>query len=156
MQEALEGLLFGLQVAITPENLLAAFAGALAGTILGIIPGIGPVAGAAIVLQLTFTMELTAALIVIAAIYYGVAYGSSTSAILLNIPGEVSSVVTALDGHKMTEKGQAGRALGVAAVASFFAAVTSVLLVALASPFFADLGLRFGPAEFFSVTMGAS
>ncbi len=154
MKEALEGLLFGLQVAITPENLLAAFAGALAGTVLGIIPGIGPVAGAAIVLPLTFTMEPTAALIVIAAIYYGVAYGSSTSAILLRIPGEVSSVVTAIDGHKMTEKGHAGRALGAAAVASFFAAVTSVLLVALASPFFANMGLRFGPAEFFSITLG--
>ncbi|MDP9429495.1 MAG: tripartite tricarboxylate transporter permease [Actinomycetota bacterium] len=154
MQEALEGLLFGLQVAITAENLLAAFAGALAGTVLGIIPGIGPVAGAAIVLPLTFTMEPTAALIVISAIYYGVAYGSSTSAILLNIPGEVSSVVTAIDGYKMTEKGHGGRALGVAAVASFFAAVPSVLLVALAGPFFADVGLRFGPAEFFSVTLG--
>jgi putative tricarboxylic transport membrane protein len=154
MGEAFSGLLFGLQVAITPENLLAALGGALVGTILGIIPGIGPVAGAAIVLPLTFTMEPTAALIVIAAIYYGVAYGSSTSAILLNIPGEVSSVVTAIDGHKMTTNGRAGPALGVAAIASFAAALGSVVLVAFASPFFADLGLRFGPAEFFSITLG--
>lgn len=154
MEDALAGILFGLEVAITPGNLAAAFAGALAGTILGILPGIGPVAGAAIVLPLTFTMDPTAALIVIAAIYYGVAYGSSTSAILLNIPGEVSSVVTAIDGHKMTEQGRAGAALGVAAIASFFAAMSSVVLVALASPFFAGLGLRFGPAEFFSITMG--
>lgn len=152
--DGFSGLVYGLQVALTLDNLIAAVAGALVGTILGILPGIGPVAGAAIVLPLTFTMEPTAALIVISAIYYGVAYGSSTSAILLNIPGEVSSVVTAIDGHKMTQQGRAGPALGIAAAASFVAALGSVILVALASPLFADLGLRFGPAEFFSVTMG--
>lgn len=154
MSNPWEGLLFGLQVAITPENLLAALVGALVGTLLGILPGIGPVAGAAIVLPLTFTMEPTAALIVIGAIYYGVAYGGSTTAILLNIPGEASSVVTAIDGHKMTSQGRAGPALGITAIASFVAAMGSVLLVAVASPFFAGIGLRFGPAEFFSVTFG--
>lgn len=154
MNNSWEGLLYGLEVALTPGNLLAALAGALVGTLLGILPGVGPVAGAAIILPLTFTMEPTAALIVIAAVYYGVAYGGSTTAILMNIPGETSSVMTAIDGHQMTRQGRAGPALGITAIASFVAAMGSVLLVALATPFFADIGLKFGPAEFFAITMG--
>jgi putative tricarboxylic transport membrane protein len=151
---AFEGLLYGLEVAMEPQYLLAALIGALAGTLLGILPGIGPLAGAAILLPLTFTMPPTASLIVIAAIYYGVAYGGSTTAILLNIPGEASSVVTAIDGYEMTKKGRAGPALGVTALASFGAAMVSVFLVALATPLLADVGLKFGPAEFFALTLG--
>jgi putative tricarboxylic transport membrane protein len=151
---ALEGLLYGLEVALEPQYLLAALIGALAGTLLGILPGIGPLAGAAILLPLTFTLPPAASLIVIAAIYYGVAYGGSTTAILLNIPGEASSVVTAIDGYEMTKQGRAGPALGITALASFFAAIVSVFLVALATPLLAQVGLKFGPSEFFAITLG--
>jgi putative tricarboxylic transport membrane protein len=154
MGEALNGLVYGLGVAFTPENALAALVGAMAGTILGVLPGLGPVAGAAILLPLTFTMSPTAALIIIAGIYYGVAYGGSTTAILLNIPGEVSSVVTAIDGYELTRQGRAGPALGITAIASFVAGTTSVLLVGLFSPLLARVGLLFGPAEYFALTLG--
>lgn len=152
--DAFEGLLYGLEVALRPEYLLAALLGAFAGTLLGILPGIGPTAGVAILLPFTFTMPPTASLIVIAAIYYGTAYGGSTTSILLNMPGEASAVITAIDGYEMTKQGRAGPALGITALASFVAAIGSVLLVALATPLLAQVGLRFGPAEFFALTLG--
>src|SRR6187397_1135879 len=116
---SLQGLLYGLSVAATPGNLLAAFVGAFAGTAIGVLPGLGPVAGVALILPLTFSLDPTAGLIMMAGIFYGSMYGGSTTAILLNIPGESASVVTAIDGYQLAKKGRAGATLTIVAVGSF-------------------------------------
>jgi putative tricarboxylic transport membrane protein len=151
---AVEGILFGLEVAVTPENLLAALLGALVGTILGLLPGLGPVAGAAVLLPLTFTMSPTAGLIMLAGIYYGVMYGGSTTSVLLNIPGEAPSVIAAIEGYEFTKQGRPGPALGIIAIASFVGGTGSVVLVTFFTPVLARAGLLFGPAEFFALTLG--
>ena len=151
---ALEGILFGLEVALTPENLLAALIGALAGTLVGLLPGLGPIAGASILLPLTFTMSPTAGVIMLAGIYYGVMYGGSTTAVLLNIPGEAPSVVASFDGYEMTKQGRAGPALGIIAFGSFIAGTLSVVGVTLFAPALSRVALQFGPAEFFALTAG--
>lgn len=151
---ALEGLLYGLQVALTWQNLLAGFAGALAGTAIGVLPGLGPVAGVALILPLTFSLDPTAGLIMMAGIFYGSMYGGSTTAVLMNIPGESASVVTTIDGYKLTKKGRAGAVLSIVAVGSFLGGTVSVIGVMLFSPFLSDLALLFGPAEFFALTAG--
>ena len=114
-------LLLGLQVAISPTNLLFCFIGALLGTLVGVLPGIGPAATVALLLPITFTMSPETSLIMLAGIYYGAQYGGSTTAILVNIPGEATAVVTTLDGHQMAKQGRAGVALGTAAIGSFVA-----------------------------------
>ncbi|OLF12105.1 hypothetical protein BLA60_08790 [Actinophytocola xinjiangensis] len=149
--DALEGLAYGFGVAVTPENLLAAFIGVLIGTTIGVIPGLGPVAGAALILPFTYTLSPAAAVIMIAGIYYGGMYGGSTTSVLLNVPGETASVVTTIDGYQLTKKGRAGPTLFIMAVGSLIAATVSITLVAAFSPSLADLGLDFGPAEFFAV-----
>lgn len=148
---ALDGLLYGFGVAVTPENLLAAFVGVLIGTMIGVIPGLGPVAGAALILPFTYTLDPAAAVIMIAGIYYGGMYGGSTTSVLLNVPGETASVVTTIDGYQLTKKGRAGPTLFIMAVGSLIAATVSITLVALFTPSLADIGLEFGPAEFFAV-----
>ncbi len=150
----LEGLLYGLGVAFTPGNLLAALVGALAGTAIGVLPGLGPVAGAALILPLTFALDPVAGLIMIAGIYYGSMYGGSTTAVLMNMPGESASVVTAIDGYQLTRKGRAGAVLSIMAVGSFVAGTLGVLAIMFFSPLLADFGLRFGSAEFFALTAG--
>ncbi|GAB3458193.1 tripartite tricarboxylate transporter permease [Actinophytocola sediminis] len=149
--DALEGLAYGFEVAITPENLFAAFIGVLIGTMIGVIPGLGPVAGAALILPFTYTLNPAAAVIMIAGIYYGGMYGGSTTSVLLNVPGETASVVTTIDGYQLTKKGRAGPTLFIMAVGSLIAATVSITLVAAFTPTLAGIGLDFGPAEFFAV-----
>ena len=152
--DPIAGLLHGLGVVFTFQNLLAAFFGALAGTALGVLPGLGPVAGVAILLPITFTFPPTAGLIMMAGIYYGAQYGGSTTAILVNMPGESSSVVTCIDGYKLTKRGRAGGVLSIVAIGSFIGGTVSVIGVMLFSPALAQLGILFGPAEFFALTAG--
>ncbi len=152
--DPISGLLHGLGVVFTFQNLLAAFFGALAGTALGVLPGLGPVAGVAILLPITFTLPPTAGLIMMAGIYYGAQYGGSTTAILVNMPGESSSVVTCIDGYKLTKRGRAGGVLSIVAIGSFIGGTVSVIGVMLFSPALAQLGILFGPAEFFALTAG--
>jgi putative tricarboxylic transport membrane protein len=144
-------LVFGFAVAIMPANLLYGFIGVLLGTIIGVLPGLGPVATISILLPITFTLEPQQAMIMLAGIYYGAQYGGSTTAILVNLPGESSSVVTTIDGYQMARKGQAGLALATAALASFFAGTFATLLIAIAAPALAEVALKFGPADYFSL-----
>jgi putative tricarboxylic transport membrane protein len=134
-----------------PTNIALCFIGCLVGTLVGVLPGVGPIATIAILLPITFNVDPVGALIMLAGIYYGAQYGGSTTAILVNIPGEATSVVTALDGHQMARQGRAGIALGIAAIGSFFAGtVATVLIAALGAPL-TKLALVFGPAEYFSL-----
>ena len=151
---SLQGLLYGLSVAATPANLLAAFAGAFAGTAIGVLPGLGPVAGVALILPLTFSLDPTAGLIMMAGIFYGSMYGGSTTAILLNIPGESASVVTAIDGYQLAKKGRAGATLTIVAVGSFVGGTLAVVGVMMFSSLLANVAILFGPAEFFALTAG--
>jgi TctA family transporter len=144
-------LAIGFGVALTPINLLHALIGALLGTLIGVLPGIGPVATIAMLLPTTYALQPVSALIMLAGIYYGAQYGGSTTAILVNMPGESSSVVTCLDGYQMARKGQAGTALATAALGSFFAGTCATLLVAAVSLPLSALALKFGPAEYFSL-----
>jgi TctA family transporter len=149
--ELLEHLAVGFGVALTPANLLFAFVGAMVGTLIGVLPGIGPIATIAMLLPLTFHLEPTSGLIMLAGIFYGAQYGGSTTAILVNLPGETSSVVTTIDGHQMARQGRAGAALAVAALASFFAGSVATLLIATFAPPLARIGQSFGAPEYFSL-----
>jgi putative tricarboxylic transport membrane protein len=141
-------LALGLSVALTLKNLFYCFVGALFGTLIGVLPGIGPLATIAMLLPITFHLEPTGALIMLAGIFYGAQYGGSTTAILVNLPGESSSVVTALDGYQMARQGRAGIALATAALASFFAGCVATIVIAVAAPALSKMALLFGPAEF--------
>jgi TctA family transporter len=149
--ELLSHLATGFGVALTAVNLLYALIGTLLGTLIGVLPGIGPVATIAMLLPTTYALEPVSALIMLAGIYYGAQYGGSTTAILVNMPGESSSVVTCLDGHQMARKGEAGAALAIAALGSFFAGSFATVLVAGVSLPLSALALKFGPAEYFSL-----
>ena len=149
--ELFSHLAVGFGVALTPINLLYALIGALLGTLIGVLPGIGPVATIAMLLPTTYALQPVSALIMLAGIYYGAQYGGSTTAILVNMPGESSSVVTCLDGYQMARKGQAGTALATAALGSFFAGTCATVLVAAVSLPLSSLALKFGPAEYFSL-----
>src|SRR3990170_4132141 len=144
-------LALGFGVALSLANLLYCLMGVVLGTLIGVLPGIGPLATIAMLLPITFTLPPESALIMLAGIYYGAQYGGSTTAILVNIPGESSSVVTTIDGHQMAKQGRAGPALGVAAIASFIAGCVATLVVALFSPPLAEVALKFGPADYFSL-----
>jgi TctA family transporter len=146
-----DDLAFGFSVAFMPWNLLYGFIGVLLGTIIGVLPGLGPVATISILLPITFTLEPQQAMIMLAGIYYGAQYGGSTTAILVNLPGESSSVVTTIDGHQMARRGQAGLALATAALASFLAGTIATFIIALAAPALAEVALKFGPADYFSL-----
>jgi putative tricarboxylic transport membrane protein len=150
----LEGLAYGFAVALTPANLLACFVGVLVGTVVGMLPGIGPVGAMALLLPSTFALHPATALIMLAGIYYGAMYGGSTTSILVNVPGEAGSVVTLLDGYQMTRKGRAGAALAIAAVGSFVAGSVGVIGVMFAASWLADVAVRFGPPEYFAITLG--
>jgi putative tricarboxylic transport membrane protein len=155
MESLVANLSLGLSVAFTPEALFYCLLGCVLGTLIGVLPGIGPVATIAMLLPATFTLKPELALIMLAGIYYGAQYGGSTTAILVNLPGESSSVVTALDGYQMARKGRAGAALGIAALASFFAGTVATVLLAVAAPPLAEIAFKFGPAEYFSLmTLG--
>ncbi len=141
----------GLSTALTPTNLLYCLIGVFLGTLIGVLPGLGPTATIAMLLPVTFTLPPVSALIMLAGIYYGSQYGGSTTSILVNVPGEAASVVTALDGYQMARKGRAGVALATAAIGSFFAGTVSTIILALFAPPLAAIALKFGPAEFFSL-----
>jgi putative tricarboxylic transport membrane protein len=151
MEAIITNLGIGFGVALSVQNLLYCLLGVLLGTLIGVLPGIGPVATIAMLLPVTFTLNPTSALIMLAGIYYGAQYGGSTTAILVNIPGESSSVVTCLDGYQMARQGRAGPALGIAAIGSFFAGCVSTCVIALFAPPLAEVALKFGPAEYFSL-----
>jgi len=147
----LDVLMLGFSEALTPTNLMFCFIGALLGTLIGVLPGIGPTATVAILLPVTFFLPPLGALIMLAGIFYGAQYGGSTTAILVNLPGEASAVVTAIDGYQMARKGRAGAALAIAALGSFFAGTVSTIALAVAGPTLSSFALSFGPAEYVSL-----
>jgi putative tricarboxylic transport membrane protein len=149
--EAFSNLLLGFSVALTPINLFWCFVGVVLGTVVGVLPGLGPAATIAMLLPLTLKMDHTTAIIALSGIFYGARYGGSTTSILLNIPGESSSVVTCLDGYQMARQGRAGAALGISAIASFIAGTVGVLGLMLISPPLARFALRFAPPEYFAL-----
>ena len=146
-------LIFGFGVAFSLQNLLYCFIGVLVGTLIGVLPGIGPLATIAMLLPITYAVPPVAALIMLAGIYYGAQYGGSTTAILVNLPGETSSVVTCIDGYQMARQGRAGPALAIAAIGSFFAGTVGTLLIALFGPPLAEFALKFGSPEYFSLML---
>jgi putative tricarboxylic transport membrane protein len=150
--ELLNNLALGFQTAGTVDNLLYCLLGVILGTLIGVLPGIGPLATIAMLLPATYKMsDPTTALIMLAGIYYGAQYGGSTTAILVNLPGESSSVVTTLDGYQMARKGRAGPALAIAAIGSFFAGTVATFLLAAFAPPLAEIAFKFGPAEYFAL-----
>jgi TctA family transporter len=149
--DLLANLGLGLATALTPINLLYCFAGVFLGTLIGVLPGLGPTATIAILLPVTFTLPPVSALIMLAGIYYGSQYGGSTTSILINVPGEAASVVTTLDGYPMALQGRAGVALATAAIGSFTAGTFATFLLALFAPPLAEVALKFGPADYFSL-----
>ena len=149
--DLLHNLGIGFGVAFTFQNLLYAFFGAVLGTLIGVLPGLGPVATIAMLLPSIYALDATPALIMLAGIYYGAQYGGSTTAILINVPGESSSVVTAIDGYQMARQGRAGAALSVAALGSFFAGCVGTVIIAAFAPPLTELAFKFGPAEYFSL-----
>ncbi len=152
MEQLFSNLALGLATAATPDNIFFCFVGVLLGTLIGVLPGIGPLATIAMLLPATYKMaDPTTALIMLAGIYYGAQYGGSTTAILVNLPGEISSVVTTLDGYQMARKGRAGPALAIAAFGSFFAGTVATFLIAAFAPPLSELAFKFGPAEYFAL-----
>ena len=149
----LEFLANGFAIALTPQNLLYCFIGCLWGTIVGVLPGLGPLAGLTLRLPLTFQLDATSALIMLAGIFYGAMYGGSTTSILLRIPGEAASVITCIDGYEMAKQGRAGPALVVAAVGSFMGGTVSIVGLMLFAPPLAKAMLQVGPAAEFALML---
>ncbi|WP_312947455.1 tripartite tricarboxylate transporter permease [Agrobacterium sp.] len=149
--ELFDNVLLGLQTAMTLQNLLYCLIGCLLGTLIGVLPGVGPTTTIALLLPITFGLDPSTSLIMLAGIYYGAQYGGSTTAILVNLPGEASSAVTAIDGYKMAQKGKAGAALAIAAIGSFVAGTMATVVVVVFAPPLSRLALSFGPPEYFSL-----
>jgi TctA family transporter len=148
-----DNLIFGFEVAFSLQNLLYCLIGVTVGTLIGVLPGIGPLGTIAMLMPITYSVSPVSALIMLAGIYYGAQYGGSTTAILVNLPGETSAVVTCIDGYQMARQGRAGPALAIAALGSFFAGTVGTLLIAIAGPPLADVALKFGSAEYFSLML---
>ena len=149
--DLIHNLSLGFGIAFTLQNLAYAFGGAVLGTLIGVLPGLGPVATIAMLLPSIYALDATPALIMLAGIYYGAQYGGSTTAILINVPGESSSVVTAIDGYQMARQGRAGAALAAAGLGSFFAGCVGTIIIAAFAPPLTELAFKFGPAEYFSL-----
>jgi TctA family transporter len=149
--DLLHNLALGFGVALSFQNVLYAFFGAVLGTLIGVLPGLGPVATIAMLLPSIYALDATPALIMLAGIYYGAQYGGSTTSILINVPGESSSVVTCIDGYQMARKGRAGPALAAAGLGSFFAGCVGTVIIAAFAPPLTELAFKFGPAEYFSL-----
>jgi TctA family transporter len=149
----LDNLILGFDVALSLNNLTFAFLGAMIGTAIGVLPGLGPTATISLLLPLTFGLDPTTAIIMLAGIYYGSQYGGSTTAILLNLPGEISAVVTAIEGYKMAQQGRAGAALAAAALGSFFAGTFATFVVAASGPLLTSVALSFGPPDYFALML---
>lgn len=154
MIESLHQIAYGLSLAIQPENLIYAFIGSLLGTAIGVLPGLGPTTTIAVLLPVTYqTGSPLGSLIMLAAIYYGAMYGGSTTSILLKVPGEAASVITAIDGYEMAKQGRAGPALAIAAIGSFIAGTVAVAALTFVGPAFAKVALTFGPPEYFALAV---
>ncbi|HEX6209339.1 MAG TPA: tripartite tricarboxylate transporter permease [Methylomirabilota bacterium] len=151
MLETLGNLGLGFSVALAPSILLYAFVGCLVGTLVGVLPGVGPLAGISLLLPVTFGLDATRAIVMLAGIYYGAMYGGSTTSILMRIPGEAASVMTCIDGYAMARKGRGGAALAIAAVGSYIAGTASIVGLMLLAPPLADFALRFGPPEYLAL-----
>ena len=151
--ELFNNLIFGFSVALTWQNLWFCFIGVFLGTLIGVLPGIGPLATIAMLLPITFNVPPIAAMVMLAGIYYGSQYGGSTTAILVNLPGETSAVVTCMDGYQMAKQGRAGPALAIAAIGSFTAGTICTLIIALFGPPLAEVALKFGAPEYFSLML---
>ena len=151
MTDLINHLSLGFSVAFTATNLLYAFIGCLLGTLIGVLPGVGPVPTIAMLLPATYGLPPESALIMLAGIYYGAQYGGSTTAILVNLPGESSSVVTVIDGYQMARKGRAGPALAAAGIGSFIAGCFGTLVLAGFAAPLTEVAFQFGPAEYFSL-----
>src|SRR5688572_6974562 len=151
--ELFNNLILGFSVALSLQNLFYCFIGVLLGTLIGVLPGIGPLATIAMLLPITFNVAPVSALIMLAGIYYGAQYGGSTTAILVNLPGETSAVVTCIDGYQMARNGRAGPALAIAAIGSFVAGTICTLFIALFGPPLAEMALKFGAPEYFSLML---
>src|SRR5574339_1198661 len=149
--EIFNNLILGFSEALKWIHLLYALIGVMLGTLIGVLPGVGPVATIAMLLPITFNLSPLAALIMLAGIYYGAQYGGSTTAILVNLPGETASVVTCIDGYQMARQGRAGPALAIAAIGSFFAGCVGTVLIALFGPPLVDLAFTFRAPEYFSM-----
>ena len=149
--DLLDSLILGFSVAFSWTNLLFCFIGVLVGTLIGVLPGIGPVATISILLPVTFRIDPVPAIIMLAGVYYGAMYGGSTTSILVNIPGEVASIITCLDGYQMARQGRAGPALGISALGSFLGGTASIIGLMLLAPLLANLALSFGPPEYFAL-----
>lgn len=149
--ELINNLGLGFATVLTPGNLMFSFFGVLLGTLIGVLPGLGPLVAIAVLLPFTFGLDPVSSMIMLAGIFYGAQYGGSTTAILINLPGEASSIVTTLDGHQMARRGQAGKALATAAIGSFFAGCVATVLIGVFAPPLAALAFEFGPAEYFSL-----
>jgi putative tricarboxylic transport membrane protein len=155
MLESLQLLLGGFATALTLQNVLYCLTGALVGTFIGILPGLGPIGGIALLIPITFGLNATSALIMLAGIYYGAMYGGSTTSILINVPGETASVITCIDGYKMAQQGRAGPALSIAALGSFIGGTIAIFGLVLIAPPLANAALAFGPAELASLMVFA-
>ena len=153
MAETIQNLYMGFAIALSPGVLVYAFLGCLVGTLVGVLPGVGPLAGISLLLPLTFGLDATRALVMLAGIYYGAMYGGSTTSILMRIPGEAASVMTCIDGYAMARKGRAGPALAICAVGSYVAGTVSVVALMLLAPPLAEFALRFGPPEYFALLL---
>jgi putative tricarboxylic transport membrane protein len=153
MTETLQNLYLGFTVALAPGVLLYAFVGCFIGTLVGVLPGVGPLAGISLLLPVSFGLDATSAIVLLAGIYYGAMYGGSTTSILMRIPGEAASVMTCIDGYAMTRKGRAGAALAIAAVGSYAAGTVSIVGLMLMAPPLARFALRFGPPEYFALLL---
>ena len=151
--DSLTHLLSGFAAALSPAYLVYAFAGCVLGTLIGVLPGLGPSAGTAILIPLTFKLDPTGAIIMLAAIYYGAMYGGTITSVLINVPGEAASVITCLDGHQMAKQGRGGTALGIAAIGSFIGGLVASIALALIALPLAKLALKFGPPEFFALML---
>ncbi|PTM59756.1 tripartite tricarboxylate transporter permease [Desmospora activa] len=151
--ETLESLLYGFQVAFTPENLIFVLIGVLAGTVIGMLPGLGPISAIAIMIPMSYGMSPASALIMMAGVYYGAIFGGSTSSILLNAPGVAGTVATSFDGYPMAQQGKAGKALAIAAICSFIGGTVGVVALILVAPGLAQVAVSFGPPEYFALML---
>lgn len=151
--DVITGLMGGFATCLTPYNIWMAALGAFLGTMVGILPGLGPSATIAIILPMTFGMNATPAMIMLTSLYYGAMYGGSTTSILVNVPGESSSVITAIEGHQLARKGKAGTALGLSAIGSFIAGIIGTIALAFTASTLAEFSLKFSPAELFSLVL---
>ncbi|SFM00564.1 tripartite tricarboxylate transporter permease [Salibacterium qingdaonense] len=148
---SLEGILSGVQLAFSFQGLLFVFLGVVAGTLIGMMPGLGPISAIAIMIPITYNMDPAVALVLMAGVYYGAVFGGSTSSILLNAPGISGTVATTFDGYPMAQRGEAGKALAIAAISSFVGGTISVILLMLFAPVLSNIAIQFGPAEYFAL-----